>query len=56
MCNSVTKIAGSAEVKAQWGKQGAAPILLTAEAFDKYIKADIDKWARVIKAAGIKAD
>ncbi len=54
--DAVTKIAGSADVKAQWGKQGAAPILLTAEAFDKYIKDDIDKWAKVIKTAGIKAD
>ena len=53
---AVTKIASSADVKAQWGKQGAAPILLTAEAFDKYIKDDIDKWAKVIKTAGIKAD
>ena len=54
--DAVTKVASSAEVKAQWGKQGAAPILLTAEAFDKYIKDDIDKWAEVIKTAGIKAD
>jgi tripartite-type tricarboxylate transporter receptor subunit TctC len=54
--DAVTKIASSADVKAQWGKQGAAPILLTAEAFDKYIKDDIDKWAKVIKTAGIKAD
>ena len=53
---AVTKIASSADVKAQWGKQGAAPILLTAKAFDKYIKDDIDKWAKVIKTAGIKAD
>ncbi len=53
---AVTKITGSADVKAAWGKQGAAPIVLTADAFDKYIKDDIDKWAKVIKAAGIKAD
>ncbi len=54
--DAVTKIAGSAEVKALWGKQGAAPIILNADAFDKYIKGDIEKWARVIKTAGIKAD
>ena len=53
---AVTKVTGSAEVKAAWGKQGAAPIVLTAEAFDKYIKDDIEKWAKVIKTAGIKAD
>ncbi len=53
---AVTKITGSAEVKAAWGKQGAAPIVLGADAFDKYIKDDIEKWAKVIKTAGIKAD
>jgi tripartite-type tricarboxylate transporter receptor subunit TctC len=53
---AVTKITGSADVKAAWGKQGAAPIVMNAEAFDKYIKDDIDKWAKVIKTAGIKAD
>ena len=53
---AVTKITTNAEVKAAWGKQGAAPIVLSADAFDKYIKDDIDKWAKVIKTAGIKAD
>jgi tripartite-type tricarboxylate transporter receptor subunit TctC len=53
---AVSKITGSAEVKAAWGRQGAAPIVLSPDAFDKYIKDDIDKWAKVIKAAGIKAD
>jgi tripartite-type tricarboxylate transporter receptor subunit TctC len=53
---AVTKITSNAEVKAAWGKQGAAPIILSADAFDKYIKDDIDKWAKVIKTAGIKAD
>ena len=53
---AVTKITSNPEVKAAWGKQGAAPITLSADAFDKYIKDDIDKWAKVIKTAGIKAD
>ncbi len=53
---AVTKITSNPEVKAAWGKQGAAPIVLGTEAFDKYIKDDIDKWAKVIKTAGIKAD
>ncbi len=53
---AVTKITSSADVKAAWGKQGAAPIILNADAFDKYIKDDIEKWTKVIKTAGIKAD
>ncbi len=53
---AVSKIASNPEVKAQWGKQGASPIVMNADAFDKYIKDDIEKWAKVIKTAGIKAD
>ena len=37
-------------------KQGAAPLVMTPEAFDKYARDDIIKWAKVIKTAGIKAD
>jgi tripartite-type tricarboxylate transporter receptor subunit TctC len=54
--DAVSKITASSDVKALWGKQGAAPIVLTPDAFDKYVKDDIDKWAKVIKTAGIKAD
>ena len=53
---AITKITGNPEVKALWGKQGAVPIVMTAEAFDKYIKDDIVKWEKVIKTAGITAD
>ena len=53
---AVSKITSSAEVRALWGRQGAAPIVLSADAFDKYVKDDIDKWAKVIKTAGIMAD
>jgi len=36
--------------------QGADPIGSTAEEFQLRIKSDIDKWARTIKAAGIRAE
>lgn len=36
--------------------QGADPIGNTAEEFQAKIKADIDKWTRTIKAAGVKAE
>lgn len=29
---------------------------MNPEAFDKYLREDIAKWARVIQSAGIKAD
>jgi tripartite-type tricarboxylate transporter receptor subunit TctC len=53
---AVSKITNSPEVKAQWGKQGATPMVMTPAAFERYIQADIAKWNRVIKTANIKAE
>jgi tripartite-type tricarboxylate transporter receptor subunit TctC len=41
-------------VKEAWAKQGAFPMPMTTAEFDKYLRADIDKWAKVIHTAGIK--
>ena len=53
---AVSKIAAQADVRQIWGKQGAVPMVMTPEVFDKYLRDDIGKWARVIKTAGIKVD
>jgi tripartite-type tricarboxylate transporter receptor subunit TctC len=42
------------DVKEAWGKQGAEPMIMTPAEFDKYLRGDIDKWAKVIQTAGIK--
>jgi len=54
--DTVSKIASQPEVKQLWAKQGATPLVMTPDAFDKYARDDITKWSRVIKTAGIKAD
>jgi tripartite-type tricarboxylate transporter receptor subunit TctC len=53
---AVSKIASQPEVRQQWGRQGATPMVMTPAAFDKYIQDDIAKWARVIQSANIKAE
>ena len=53
---AVSKIASQPEVKQLWVKQGAVPLVMTPEVFDKYMRDDIAKWSRVIKTAGIKVD
>ncbi len=53
---AVSKIASQPEVRQQWGKQGATPMVMTPAEFDKYIQDDIAKWAGVIKSANIKAE
>jgi tripartite-type tricarboxylate transporter receptor subunit TctC len=53
---AVTKIAGDAEVRQIWAKDGAVPMSMKPAEFDKYLHADIAKWARLIKSANIKLD
>ena len=52
----VARIAANAEVREAWQKRGAAPLSMGLEAFDKYLREDISKWARVVKLSGAKVD
>jgi tripartite-type tricarboxylate transporter receptor subunit TctC len=49
----VIKVMNRPDVKADWAKQGAVPMLMTPEEFDKFLRADIEKWAHVVKVAGL---
>ena len=53
---AVSKISSQADVRQIWAKQGAVPMVMNAEAFEKYAREDVAKWAKVITSAGIKAD
>jgi tripartite-type tricarboxylate transporter receptor subunit TctC len=46
----------SADVKQRFAELGYEPIGDTSEQFGATIKSDIDKYVRVIKQAGIKAE
>jgi tripartite-type tricarboxylate transporter receptor subunit TctC len=50
----IARIVTKGSVREAWTKQGAAAMTMSPEVFGSYIKADIDKWAKVIKDAGIK--
>ncbi len=50
------RIANNAEVRQRFGQQAVELIGSTPEEFAAFIKADIAKWDKVIRAAGIKAD
>lgn len=52
----VNKIIDSADVKAAWGKQGAFPMGMSISDFDKFLRAEIVKWAKAVKASGARAD
>jgi len=50
----IRKVLSREDIKAEWAKQGATPMMMTPEEFDRYLRTDIDKWAKVIKSANIK--
>jgi tripartite-type tricarboxylate transporter receptor subunit TctC len=37
------------DIEKLWSQQGAMPMSMTAEEFDKFLRGDIVKWADVVK-------
>ncbi|MGV3573472.1 MAG: Bug family tripartite tricarboxylate transporter substrate binding protein [Ramlibacter sp.] len=52
----ITAALNNEQVKASMRNLGVEPAPTTPEAFDAYIRAETQKWARVIRAANIKID
>jgi tripartite-type tricarboxylate transporter receptor subunit TctC len=52
----INKAINRADVKEAWAKQGAVPMVKTPAEFETYLRADIEKWAKVVAASGIKAN
>lgn len=54
--SEVGKILASTAVRERFINEGVEPIGGTPEQFDAFIRAEIDKYAKVVKAANLKAD
>jgi tripartite-type tricarboxylate transporter receptor subunit TctC len=54
--STIQKIISRQEVKDAWAVQGALPMVMGAAEFSKYVEADVNKWANVVKSAQIKPD
>jgi tripartite-type tricarboxylate transporter receptor subunit TctC len=49
----VNKAINRADLKEAWAKQGASPMAMSPAEFDAFLRKDIEKWAHVVKAAGL---
>jgi tripartite-type tricarboxylate transporter receptor subunit TctC len=52
----ITKIVNNPEMREAWAKQGAVPMSMSTEEFARYMRDDIDKWARIVRISGAKPD
>src|SRR5882762_2516028 len=52
----VTRIVNAPDVKEAWSKQGAVPMSMSVDQFDRFLREDIVKWAKVVKFSGAKVD
>lgn len=52
----INKVISKPEVTQAWAKQGAVALVKTPAEFDTYLRGDIEKWAKVVKLSGAKAE
>ena len=52
---AIAKVVAQTKLREAWAQQGAEPMTMSPAAFGTFLKGDIDKWAKVIQTAGIKA-
>jgi tripartite-type tricarboxylate transporter receptor subunit TctC len=48
--HTITAILSRPDIKASWEAQGATPMVMTQPQFAAFMQAQVDKWAKVIKA------
>jgi len=53
---AVRRVIDAPDVKAAWEKQGAFPMGMSIDDFDRFLRAEIVKWAKAVKASGARAD
>jgi tripartite-type tricarboxylate transporter receptor subunit TctC len=54
--SDIVKVLQSPDLTARLGELGLQSVGTTPEQFDAYIRTEIDKWAKVVKFSGAKAD
>jgi tripartite-type tricarboxylate transporter receptor subunit TctC len=52
----MNRAAATPEMKAQLDKSGAEPVVASSEEWGAFIRSEVEKWAKVVKEAGIKVE
>jgi tripartite-type tricarboxylate transporter receptor subunit TctC len=52
----IEKLVLSADIKEEFAAQGVEPLLMATDRFDAFCRAEIEKWAKVIRATGAKPE
>jgi tripartite-type tricarboxylate transporter receptor subunit TctC len=54
--DAVVKTVNTPAVRDKLVETGADPLTMTSDEFTRFLRADIEMWGRVVKAAGVKVD
>ncbi len=52
----INKVLSRPELRDEWAKQGAFPLVMKTDEFEHYLHDDIAKWERIVKISGAKPD
>jgi tripartite-type tricarboxylate transporter receptor subunit TctC len=52
----INKVLARPDLQKMWAAQGASPLVMDPAGFEKYLRGDIEKWARVVKISGAKVE
>ena len=52
----VAKVLQSPDIKDNWAKQGAQPMPMKPDEFGRFLRADIEKWGKLVKATGMQIE
>jgi len=52
----ITRITGRPDTRKMWQEQGAVPMSMSPQEFDRYLNGDIAKWAKVVRVSGARPD
>jgi tripartite-type tricarboxylate transporter receptor subunit TctC len=52
----ITRATSAPATREAWARQGATAMSMTTEEFARFMREDIEKWARIVKLSGARAD